>query len=191
MAQTQDRLLPAGRSCFSIFILTFTSVFTFIAIGIFGLCSHKLKHCVCWPRLHTHLLRLDSIKHKRSRAEAPLGEFNPRTDTMDWAILQEEVRGLIPPRELEPSSCWVGVLHHDKDPQKRLTQDDFLWMIGRGVSLLFLYSSFRADSDLPAENKSPENTRQLREAVQYYRLPHPVQKRCSRVSQHDQHVSRP
>jgi hypothetical protein len=78
---------------------------------------------------------------------------------MDWDKLQEEARGLIPPRDLELSSCWVGVLHHDKDPQERHTQDDFLWMIGRGVSLLFLYSSLRADSDLPAENKPSENTR--------------------------------
>jgi hypothetical protein len=45
---------------------------------------------------------------------------------MDWGKLQEEARGLIPPRELEPSSCWVGVLHHNKDPQERLTQDNLL-----------------------------------------------------------------
>jgi GTPase SAR1 family protein len=62
---------------------------------------------------------------------------------MDWEKLQEEVRGLIPPRELEASSCWVGVLHHDKDPQECLTQNDFLWMIGRGVSFPFLYSNLR------------------------------------------------
>jgi hypothetical protein len=63
---------------------------------------------------------------------------------MDWNKLQEEARALLPSRELEPSSCWVGVLHHDKDLSECLTQNDFLWMIGRGVSFQSFYHTLSA-----------------------------------------------
>ena len=54
---------------------------------------------------------------------------------MDWDDFERKAANAIPNQPLKAKRCWVGVFRHDQDPQHPLTELDFIWMLGHGVSL--------------------------------------------------------
>ncbi|KAH9882765.1 hypothetical protein J1614_000131 [Plenodomus biglobosus] len=52
----------------------------------------------------------------------------------DWAEFQQKADSVVPAKELKPKRCWIGVLSHEKRPNDRLSESDFVWMIGHSMS---------------------------------------------------------